>query len=513
MKTFKQRWVGLPIGKKASSFIMLLTAGLAVVFIANSIIINLSLSSLGSMARDPSACVAAMQAMRSETNAFSGYVRNSSEENLKLLEESCEATLDALENLPGDYEEIGAERFARTWRIRNMFDNYASARNRLTDMASDGKEDIPLLYEVYEMQEDLIRFCQDLTEITVAASADTYQRQKDFLRWIPLLLALMAAAIVLVTAAGSKLLTDSLVSPLQKLSAGVRRISENDFSGEDMQVDSEDELGELVRAFNQMKSATAQHFRTLEENRVLSEELHREELRHMETEKQLDAARLDLLQSQMDPHFLFNTLNTISGMAELEEAETTDRMIRSLASIFRYNLQTTAQFVPLSRELKVVRDYMYLQQMRFGDRVGYEEEIQPDCEPDRAEVPVLIIQPLVENAVIHGLSHSLTGGRVRISAARKNLDGRSFLSIAIEDTGLGMDGETLGKIRESLKGERPSGRTGEKGERRVGIGLGNVAWRIRNTYPDGDVTIDSEEGKGTTVRLLIPEEIWDAEVV
>ena len=185
------------------------------------------------------------------------------------------------------------------------------------------------------------------------------------------------------TVTGSKFYTDSLVIPLKRLSDGVRRISENDFSGEDLQVEYEDELGKLVEAFNQMKKATAQHVRTLEENYALTEELHREELQRMEAEKNLDRTRLDLLQSQMDPHFLFNTLNTISGMAELEEAETTDRMIRSLASIFRYNLQTTAQFVALSREMKVVRDYMYLQQMRFGGRVGYEEEIDPACDPDK----------------------------------------------------------------------------------------------------------------------------------
>ncbi|MBP3879143.1 MAG: histidine kinase, partial [Lachnospiraceae bacterium] len=258
---------------------------------------------------------------------------------------------------------------------------------------------------------------------------------------------------------------------------------------------------------------------------------------------------------QMDPHFLFNTLNTIAGMAELEEAETTEKMIRSLSSIFRYNLQTTAQFAALSREMKVVRDYMYLQQMRFGDRIRYEEEIARDVDPDRVSVPALIIQPLVENAVIHGLSHTVEGGKVCISIRRTEETNGRFIVIRIEDTGEGMDEETLLKVRAEIEaGGRPvrMGTTaqgklpertgagtpeehssdeipGENGsepkeksveaehaagaesenelrkERRVGIGLGNVAWRIRDVYKDGNMTIESRKGEGTVVTLFIPE--------
>ena len=86
-------------------------------------------------------------------------------------------------------------------------------------------------------------------------------------------------------------------------------------------------------------------------------------------EKQLEEARLELLKSQINPHFLFNTLNTISGMAKLEEAETTNKMITSLGSLFRYNLKMSEQIVLLARELKVVQDYMFIQQMRFGGRI------------------------------------------------------------------------------------------------------------------------------------------------
>ena len=110
----------------------------------------------------------------------------------------------------------------------------------------------------------------------------------------------------------------------------------------------------------------------LEEKRKTLDLLHEEELGKLETEKRLEMIKLELLKSQINPHFLFNTLNVISGMAKLEEAETTEKMFLALSSLFRYNLKTPEQSVPLAKELKVVADYMYLQQMRFGERIRYE---------------------------------------------------------------------------------------------------------------------------------------------
>ena len=130
--------------------------------------------------------------------------------------------------------------------------------------------------------------------------------------------------------------------------------------------------GELVQAFNKMKHATEGYINTLKEKNEMAERLHKEEVERIEMEKRLDAARLELLKSQINPHFLFNTLNMISCMAKLEEAQTTERMISSLGNLFRYNLKTSEQIVPLERELKVVQDYMYIQQMRFGSRISHD---------------------------------------------------------------------------------------------------------------------------------------------
>ena len=119
----------------------------------------------------------------------------------------------------------------------------------------------------------------------------------------------------------------------------------------------------------------------------------------MELEKRLEAARMELLKSQINPHFLFNTLNIIACMARLEDASTTEKMITSMSNLFRYNLKTTEQIVPLEQELKVVKDYMYIQKMRFGNRIRYAYSIE--VEEAVVRIPAFTLQPLVENAIVH----------------------------------------------------------------------------------------------------------------
>ena len=95
-------------------------------------------------------------------------------------------------------------------------------------------------------------------------------------------------------------------------------------------------------------------------------------------EKQLDEVRLQMLKNQINPHFLFNTLNMIASTAQIEDADTTEKMIHALSRLFRYNLKSTDSVMPLERELKVVQDYMYIQQMRFGSRVSHNFRVEVD---------------------------------------------------------------------------------------------------------------------------------------
>ena len=221
----------------------------------------------------------------------------------------------------------------------------------------------------------------------------------------------------------------------------------------------------------------------LEERRKALDLYHAEEMEKLEMAGRLDAMELDLLKSQINPHFLFNTLNVIGGMANLEGAETTEAMIQSLSHLFRYNLKTPEENVSLARELKVVRDYMFIQQKRFGDRITYEIDCQTDAES--VLVPTFTFQPLVENAIIHGLASKEEGGHILIRVKER----QSQICIAVADNGRGMDQEALRTLRQRLKGEE----AGQAG--RVSIGVFNIYKRIHAMYADG-IRIPDQRGNG-----------------
>ena len=222
--------------------------------------------------------------------------------------------------------------------------------------------------------------------------------------------------------------------------------------------------------------------------------MHAEELEKLEIEGQLESIQFDLLKSQVNPHFLFNTLNVIRGMANLEDAPTTEKMIKALSSLFRYNLKTDDMVVPLFRELKVVEDYMYLQQMRFGERISYDLVCKVDAE--RIQVPAFTFQPLVENAIIHGLSPKEEGGKVRVRIIMQG----DKLNIYIGDTGIGMTEKELLELKEKLQQNQSQGTSHR------GIGLGNIYNRVNAMYEDGYVDIYSKLKVGTVIKVVIPQD-------
>ena len=162
-----------------------------------------------------------------------------------------------------------------------------------------------------------------------------------------------------------------------------------------------------------------------------------------------------------------------------------------MSSLFRYNLKTSEQIVPLAQELKVVEDYMYIQQMRFGSRIAYDCRLEVDEE--ETIIPAFTLQPIVENAIIHGLSKKEQGGKILLKIWKEG----NKVIISVADTGVGMSQESLLKLRGALKAG---------GTARVGIGLGNICRRIHAMYKNGDFRIYSSQGNGTVVQVTVPQD-------
>ena len=286
-----------------------------------------------------------------------------------------------------------------------------------------------------------------------------------------------------------RVLSRAVVRPLLRLAQASRSIAEGDLSGPDLPVKSSDEVGRLTGTFNQMKHAMAQQLTT-------QQALHREEVRNLALEKDLEHTRLEVLKSQVDPHFLFNTLNMISCMARLEDAATTDEMIVRLGSLFRHNLRTKQQEITLEEELEGLDDYIYLQQMRFDGRITVEKKIEVD--PAAVRLPSFTLQPIIENAFGHGLKACEEGGRILLRVWQEG----DRLLVTVADNGKGMTEAELAALQEKIRQSEQTGRS---------IGLGNIFRRITMLYPAGGMQVYSRPGHGTVIRFEIPQRQEEAE--
>lgn len=201
--------------------------------------------------------------------------------------------------------------------------------------------------------------------------------------------------------------------------------------------------------------------------------------RGAELEANLVTARLQALRMQINPHFLFNTLNSISVLAMRGEAGRVVQMLDELAGVLRITLERTDDVVSLAEELDLVDRYLRVEQVRFGDRLRVQRSISPAVRA--ARVPSLVLQPLVENALKHGVG--ATPGPVEIEIGARVKDGRT--EIWVRDTGPGFDRHA------------PGGR---------GVGLENTRLRLEAMYGDDAAVTLSPPGRGAEVRLVLPHE-------
>lgn len=433
---------------------------------------------------DNAACYAVQDAIKEETRAFEHYVREPSQESSQTFADACAAAEESLAALPFDYAKIGEDRYARTWSLRQGYAGYQKARDAFLQLAPSAEDYVERMYAVMDQQDYLAEYALRLTQATLEQENTTYSSQATRLQRLPwLYFGLLAAAVALMLLL-IRVLNRAVVQPLLRLAQASRSIAGGDYTGADLPVHSGDEVGQLTGTFNRMKHAMAEHLSTLNA-------LHREEVRNLALEKDLEHTRLEVLRSQVNPHFLFNTLNMISCMARLEDASTTDQMIVHLGSLFRHNLRTKQQEVTLEEELDGLEDYIYLQQMRFDGRITVEKKIEAD--PAAVRLPSFTLQPIVENAFSHGLKSCEEGGRILL---RGWMQGRTLI-LTVADNGRGMTPAELDALQEKIAQSERTGRS---------IGLGNISRRITMLYPEGRMQVFSREGHGTVIRFEIPQE-------
>jgi two-component system, sensor histidine kinase YesM len=296
-------------------------------------------------------------------------------------------------------------------------------------------------------------------------------------------------------------ITHRTTKPIIKLSQAANEISRGNFDVPEVSFDTEDEISVMANAFNKMTSSIRGQIDALKEKALLQNKLKEQELQNLIMKTHLKEAELQALQSQINPHFIFNTLNTGAQIAMMEGADKTCYFIENVANLFRYNLKKLDRSVSLSEEISNIGTYIFILKTRFTDRIEFIQDIQ--TENLDVQMPCMILQPIVENAYIHGIGDLESGGIITLSVK----DFVTYTEIAISDNGKGMDEQKI----QQLLGTLVTVPTSEysiadvKKGHTTGIGMGNVISRLNIFFgQDNTISIYSQPGKGTSVYLKIP---------
>lgn len=288
-------------------------------------------------------------------------------------------------------------------------------------------------------------------------------------------------------------LTYNMTKPIIKLAHSAEEMSNGNFEADDVEVYSQDELSIMANAFNAMKHSIRNYISELHNKADTESQLLEQQIENLRIQSLLVDAEMKALQMQINPHFLFNTLNAGVQLAMIEGADRTSDFLDNLSKIFRYNVKSLDRKVRIKDEIDTVKAYEDLFFVRFGDVMKFEYDIDQSLLD--IEIPPLIIQPLVENATIHGIGNMEKGGVINISLDRSD----TVVRMSVQDNGAGMNEETRQKILNCHKFES------EISGHMTGIGIYNVVQRLKLFFNYDDVIeVKSAPGKGTKVILKIP---------
>ena len=283
----------------------------------------------------------------------------------------------------------------------------------------------------------------------------------------------LIGVLIIVVAVSAVMIVSGIIQPISQLNQATEKIAQGDFNAR-AQVDSDDEVAELAVSFNKMAGSMQSLIDKVKED-----------------ERKMRKADLRLLQEQIQPHFLYNTLDTIVWLIESNEPDEAVTMVVTLSDFFREILSKGKEFISIKEEEKHISSYLQIQEMRYRDILEY--DIQLDQVIYKYQILKLTLQPVVENALYHGIKYKRAKGCIHIHGEKEG----DIIRLTVRDDGVGMDEEELEQLRQQI--EKPCQET-EKG-----FGLANVNERIHMYFGyEYGMKIESEKGKGTTVEIVIP---------
>lgn len=440
------------------------------------------------------------ESLHSVQESMTEYLNVKTSESLENYYRSEQEFSELVEELDDTVSSLTFVRMERN--IKNMSEQYLEAAAQTIE-AKRGRnvEKYRIRYEsATDLYEYIDNYIYSLNIEQFVSNSEHYNEVSKTFRIFEYL-SMMIMAIVI---GGNVMIivnfTGNLISPLRDLAALADEVAKGNFEIELRRSDSKDEIGIVTNAFNQMVISIRRYILQIREGLEIERQLKEKELR-METH--LKDAQLKYLQAQINPHFLFNTLNAGAQLAMMEGADRTYQYVQNVADFFRYNVKKSDETVTIGEEIELVDNYIYILNVRFSGDIHYEKEI--DKKLLSVQIPGMILQPIVENCVNHGIREMAGEGKIILSVFA--MEGQPCISV--RDNGKGMDADTIEKVLNGTYCEEDM--TGDSN----GIGMNNIIARLKLFTGTDDVMDIISEGKdmGTEVRIYLNAPLLEEEDV
>ncbi len=399
-------------------------------------------------------------------------------ENKTMEESELQTMLEEAKRVVSELEEITDEkentkRLESVNKYLNNLDTYVSRIKENLDAGDRYKENLDIWENDVQIVTSLIResilqyMHQEITELQTAR--DDYQQTFVTMMIIAVVAFVFIGVLIVVL---SIYISKSISSPVKELNRITNQVAKGDLSvRSNLQVGAE--LGELSESMNLM----------IDKINELLEQVTNEQIR-------LRKAEFELLQSQINPHFLYNTLDTIVWLAEAGEEKEVVSMVENLSDFFRISLSKGNDVISIRDEIQHVRSYLEIQQVRYRDILTFDIDVSEDMMDMR--IPKISVQPLVENALYHGIKNKRGVGKIEIKGEKKF----DKIIISVKDNGIGMTKEDLERVRNGMV-------FGQSEDNNV-FGLYNVNERIRLKFGEkSGVSIESEYNVGTVAEIVL----------
>lgn len=486
-----KRWMNLTVQKKLVSLFAATTGFIVLVNLFTYASLNHMMERVEAVYTSNISLNELSDGLGSLQLAMSDYLQTKSSDAMEEYyrrEQAYRGLLDRLNQSPTDNEVLLTEK-----NIYGLSQSYLQLTSEIIQ-AKRGRnvEKYASGYiQARELYEEINTFIYSLNNEQFKNNSVTYRALVESLRYMEVITIVVLLLVLLGDVSLIIMSTQMVTEPLKRLAEAADEVAKGNFELEELPVEQRDEVGIVTGAFNQMVRSIRVYIERLRDTMEREGQLRARELL---MQSHLKDAQLKYLQAQINPHFLFNTLNAGAQLAMMEDAEKTEQFLLNVSEFFRYNVGKNNKQVTLGEEIRLVDNYVYILNVRFAGEILFEKDVDETL--SHVPVPGMILQPLVENAVNYGIRDIDREGRIELNVRREGNE----IMISVWDNGAGMSQE---RIRQVLSGAIMEESAGDHSN---GVGMRNVIERLNLFFNDrARMEIFSEgANKGTEVVITIP---------